>query len=374
MSLDDRWSAILKELRFRNRYRELAPPCGVDFASNDYLGYANRARMPVQEPTGEFHRSGMASRVLSGHHAVWDEVEAALAVWHGSETALVFSSGYVANEGLLATVIEPQDWVASDELNHASIIDGLRLARAEKFIYRHRDLDHLKAGLAAAAQARVQPRQLFVVTESLFGMDGDRAPLELLVRLAEQYEAHVIVDEAHSTGCFGPAGAGCIRAAGLRKRVLATVHTGGKALAVPGAYVCGSALLRELLVNRCRHFMFTTALPAAVGPWWLSAIHRVQCDQVGRTALHDAAAVFRAELARRGVTTLGHDYIVPVLLGDEARALDAARKLRETGLDIRAVRPPSVPSETARLRVSIHADHPHATLLAAAAAVAEVAV
>src|SRR5262249_36906458 len=150
------------------------------------------------------------------------------------------------------TVIEACDWVASDELNHASIIDGLRLGCAERFIYRHQDLEHLETGLRAASQGRTGPRELFVVTESLFGMDGDLTPLGPLVQLAERYGAHVIVDEAHSTGCFGTAGSGCVDEAGLRGRVLATVHTGGKALGVCGAYICGSARLRELLINRCR--------------------------------------------------------------------------------------------------------------------------
>src|SRR5438132_12246963 len=221
----------------------------------------------------------MASRLLRGHQAIWEEVETALARWHGAEATLMMTSGYAANEGLLSTLLEPRDWVASDALNHASIIDGLRLSRAERFIYRHLDLDHLEAGLRAVARTRSVQRHLFVVTESLFGMDGDLAPLESLVLLAERYGASVIVDEAHSTGCFGPTGSGCVDAAGLRERVLATVHTGGKALAVAGAYLCGSALLRELLINRCRHFIFTTALPPIMAAGWPDALRRVRPDQ-----------------------------------------------------------------------------------------------
>src|SRR5262249_37524850 len=221
--------------------------------SNDYLGYG-AARASSAGPG--LPRSGMGSRLLRGHHPIWEEVEAALAGWHGAEAALMMTSGYAANEGLLATVIEPHDWVASDQLNHASIIDGLRLAGAERFVFRHQDLDHLEAGLRAASRGGTGQRERFVVTESLFGMDGGMTPLGPLVQLAERHGAHVIVDEAHSTGCFGPAGSGCVDAAGLRGRVLATVHTGGKALGVCGAYVCGSARLRELLINRCRHFIF----------------------------------------------------------------------------------------------------------------------
>jgi 7-keto-8-aminopelargonate synthetase-like enzyme len=317
-------------------------------------------------------RSGMASRLLRGQQPVWDEVEARLARWHGAEAALVMTSGYVANEGLLATVIEPGDWVASDRFNHASIIDGLRQAQAERFVYRHLDLNHLEDGLRAAARARPPGRELFVVTESLFGMEGEVAPLAEMVGLAARHGAHLIVDEAHATGCVGPAGSGCVDAAGLRDRVLATVHTGGKALGVAGAYVCGSAQLKELLVNRCRHFLFTTALPPAVGAWWLDVLPCVAGDEAGRAALHERAALFRAELARRGVAAGGAHYVVPVVLGEDGRAVEAARRLQAAGWDIRAIRPPTVPPGTARLRISIHADHEPEMLRAAAAAVAEV--
>jgi 8-amino-7-oxononanoate synthase len=369
MSLPDRWSAVLDSLRREGRYRELGLPSGVDLSSNDYLGYGSRGQAPTSSP--ESSRSGTSSRLLRGHHAVWDEVEESLARWPGAEAALMMTSGYVANEGLLATVIEPHDWVASDQGNHASIIDGLRLSGAERFVYHHQDLDHLEAGLRAASPSRGSRRELLVVTESLFGMDGDLTPLAALVSLAERYGAHVIVDEAHSTGCFGATGSGCVDAAGLRGRVLATVHTGGKALGVCGAYVCGPARLRELLINRCRHFLFTTALPATVGNWWLEALARVQADHAGRAALHRAAALFRAELTGRGVAVPGVHYIVPVVLGSDPRALQVANRLRAAGWDIRAIRPPTVPPGTARLRISIHADHDAQTLAGAAAAVAQ---
>jgi 8-amino-7-oxononanoate synthase len=371
MKLPQRWSDLVAELRAQGRYRTLTAPHGVDFASNDYLGYGSGARAPARETPLALPRSGMASRLLRGDHPIWEEVERALARWHGAEAVLMMTSGYVANEGLLSTVIEPQDWVASDELNHGSIIDGLRLVRAERFIHRHLDLDHLETGLRTAQAQRGVGRQLFIVTESLFSMDGDRAPLLPLVQLAQRYDTYVIVDEAHATGCLGPAGSGCVDEAGLRSQILASVHTGGKALGVAGAYVCGPAQLRELLINRCRHFIYTTALPPLLGAWWLEALARVQLDQAGRSALHQAARFFRAELTRHGVAARGAHYIVPVVLGDDARAMRAASILRQAGWDIRAVRPPSVPPGTARLRLSIHADHEPATLTAAAAAVAE---
>jgi 8-amino-7-oxononanoate synthase len=368
MSLSARWTETLDALKAQGRFRALAPPRGVDFTSNDYLGYgAGRTRSvsdgvsvahPVADAPGSPGTSGLASRLLRGHHPVWDQVEAALAAWHGAESALMMTSGFVANEGLISTVVEPGDWVATDELNHACIAEGLRVCRPRKFVFRHNDLAHLEDGLKAEAATRPDGREMFVVTESLFSMDGDRAPLPEVVELAERYGAHVIVDEAHSTGCFGPAGSGVVDGLGLRGRVLATVHTGGKALGVTGAYVCGSRLLRDFLVNRCRHLIFTTALPPAVGAWWLEMLPRVKADGDGRRSLHANAARFRAALADRGVPAAGDTYVVPVVLGDDARAVRVAVRLQELGYDVRAIRPPSVPPGTARLRVSVHADHP----------------
>jgi 8-amino-7-oxononanoate synthase len=378
MNLVERWREILESLREEGRYRRLSLPCGIDFSSNDYLGLGKEPPPAVVD----LPKSGLASRLLCGHHQVWDEVEHDLARWHGAEAALIFTSGYVANEGLLETIIEPDDYVASDELNHASIIDGVRLSRAERFRFRHNDLNHLETGLSSVRK-RSSNRQMFVITESLFGMDGDRAPLAELVDLAERYQAHLIVDEAHATGCFGPKGSGLVDAAGLRHRVLATVHTGGKALGAVGAYVCGSAQLKELLINRCRHFIFTTALPPALGLWWLDALKRVQAADDRRQKLHEAAQQFRNALPplsgpktetrkpKSKMTTNGMDYIVPLIVGDDVLAVRWAEHLQAKGFDIRAIRPPSVPPGTARLRVSIHADHTPDELSAAARAVAE---
>ena len=364
MSLADRWTAHLQALHEQGRYRTLAAPAGIDFSSNDYLGY--RSRFRVQEVTSATERSATASRLLRGHHHIWDEIESQLAAWHGAEAALMMTSGYMANEGLLSTIIEEGDWVASDQLNHASIIDGLRLSRARKHIYRHNDLDHLADGLQTAHRNRTATQQLFIVTESLFGMEGDCAPLEQIAELAEEHDAHLIVDEAHATGCLGPEGSGLVNALGLRHRVLATVHTGGKALALPGAYVCGSTRLRELLINRCRHFIFTTALAPIIGEWWLQTLPRVRSDEPARARLRDNAALFHSELKAHGVVTTTPYYIFPLVLGADDLATRAASLVQEQGYDIRAIRPPTVPEGTARLRVSIHADHEKSVLQAVA--------
>jgi 8-amino-7-oxononanoate synthase len=364
MSLVDRWAHNLSELRSQARYRALRLPNGIDLCSNDYLGYAGRAgreNEAVHDPVLA-QRSATAARLIRGHHPIWEELEAALAGWHGAEASLMMNSGYAANEGLLSTIVGPHDWVASDQFNHASIIDGLRLSRAERFVYRHADLNHIEEGVRQAASRRESGRALFIVTESLFGMDGDIAPLSDIVELADRYQAHVVVDEAHATGCYGGTGSGLVDALGLRRRVTATVHTGGKALAVAGAYICGSSLLRELLINRCRHFMFSTALPPAVGAWWKRALLRVQPDAAARAALEQAARTFRASLRRLGINAAGTEYIVPVIVGDEARAERVAERLYRQGWDIRSIRPPTVPPGTARLRISIHADHPPAML------------
>lgn len=370
MTLAARWTTVLDDLRGKGRYRAFRPPAGIDFTSNDYLGYAGGRRQPVVTP--DLPITGVSSRLLRGHHEIWDEVESLLAAWHGAEAALMMTSGYAANEGLIAAVAEPGDWVAVDEFSHACIIDGLRVARPRKYLFRHNDLTHLEDGLRAEVAKRPEGRELFVVTESLFSMDGDTAPLRELADLCDRYAAHLIIDEAHTTGCFGAAGSGCVDAAGLRDRVLATVHTGGKGLGLPGAYVCGSKLLKEFLTNTCRHLIFTTALPPAVGAWWRAQIPRVQADAAGRHRLHENAIAFRTALAAHDLRPAGRDYVVPVVVGQDEPSVRAATELQRRGYDVRAIRPPTVPAGTCRLRVSVHADHAPAVLAQFAADIAEV--
>lgn len=364
-SLDQRLQHQLTALKAEGRYRSLRAPAGLDFSSNDYLGLGKCSR-PESGAAPGLARTGAASRLLRGHHALWDEVENTLAAWHQTEAALIFTSGYVANEGLLSTVVGAEDVVFSDQANHASIIDGLRLSRARRVVFRHNDLDHLEECLRNGGKQRGPGQQFFIVTESLFGMDGDRAPLVAIMDLAERHAAHLIVDEAHATGCFGRCGAGLVDELGLRPRVLATVHTGGKAIGVPGAYVACAGLLRDYLINRCRHFIFTTALPPRIAAWWLDAVERVQAAADLRVRLHENARRFRAALAERGLRCPGADFIVPVPIGPDTEAVAAAQRLQDQGYDIRAIRPPTVAPGTSRLRVSIHADHEPATLRALA--------
>jgi 8-amino-7-oxononanoate synthase len=373
MSVEERWRRKLELLKDEGRHRTLAPPLGIDFSSNDYLAYSlhnGTARLYEPEasatvsqkpsltlPARKLSRSGAASRLLRGHHAIWDEVEATLADWHHAESALVMTSGYGANEGLLSAIVESGDTVFSDQFNHASIIDGLRLSRAEKVIFAHNDLNDLELQMKQRHATRMATQAWFIITESLFGMEGDRAPLRELADLAGRYDAHLIVDEAHATGCFGDHGSGLVDALGLRARVLASVHTGGKALAVPGAYIVGSRLLKDWLVNRCRHFIFTTALPPAIAAWWLDVYARVASDHGRRQSLHERTSGFRKALAACGIAVGGSEYIATITLGTDARAVAVAQALQAQDFDIRAIRPPTVPLGTARLRISIHADH-----------------
>jgi 8-amino-7-oxononanoate synthase len=369
MTLEERWHIQLEALRSQGRYRTLNGPRGIDFSSNDYLGYGKI----FWAGAANLSRSGQASRLLRGHHEIWDEVETRLAEWHGAEAALMMTSGYAANEGLLSTVIEPQDWVASDELNHASIIDGLRLSKVERFVYRHNDDKELWNGASCAMEDPATDRRFFLVTEAYFGMDADSCWNMPSLGHFERAGLHAIIDEAHSTGCFGPTGSGFMNANGWRKispPLVTSVHTGGKALGVPGAYICCSRLLKDLLINQCRHFIFTTAMAPVLGRWWLDALDKVQSDQTARDRLHENAEFFRGELRRHGIESKGRYYIVPIVVGNDTAAVRAAEALQKQGFDVRAIRPPTVPAGTARLRISIHADHERKDLTSLAEAIA----
>ncbi|MBA2225860.1 aminotransferase class I/II-fold pyridoxal phosphate-dependent enzyme [Thermogemmata fonticola] len=357
MGLIDRWKITLNTLKSQDRYRNIRAGDGIDFTSNDYLGYGH-GRCPISvEDQASLPVTGMGSRLLRGHHPIWEQVEAQLAQWHGAESVLMMTSGFTANEGLLTTVIEPGDWVAADERCHASIYEALRICRPRKYIFKHNDLNHLEDGLRQEAQIRPVGREMFIVTESIFSMDGDLAPLQDIVELAERYGAHLIVDEAHSTGCYGVNGSGLVDALHLRSRVLATVHTGGKALGLCGAYICGSHLLKEYLINRCRHLIFTTALPPLLGAYWCKGIQRVINDNSGRELLFRNVQLFRSLLHDSGWDIRGDSYIVPIVVGEDNKAVRLAQQLWLQGWDIRAIRPPSVPEYSARLRISLHADH-----------------
>src|SRR5229473_5203344 len=253
--------AGLRELDARNRLRALAEIRGVNLCSNDYLELSRHPALKdavLRAVREALRMGGTGSRLLSGHTAVWEKLEEEFARFAGTESALYFGSGYTANLGLLTALLKKEDLVFSDALNHASLIDGIRLSGARKIIYSHLDLNALEAGLRNHAQERCRK---LIVTESVFSMDGDVAPVTELRALADRYGAGVIVDEAHATGVHGPSGRGIAAEHGNVRYLAATVHTCGKALASSGAFACGSAVLKEHLINHARPFIFSSAMP-----------------------------------------------------------------------------------------------------------------
>jgi 8-amino-7-oxononanoate synthase len=361
--------SALANLRERSQLREFAQLNGVNFSSNDYLGLAedSRLKLAVLEAARKSVRvGGTGSRLLSGHDPVWNELEQEFAAFAGTEGALYFSSGYAANIGLLTAVLGKDDVVFSDALNHASLIDGIRLSGSRRVIYPHLDLNVLEKELRA--QQRETCRKI-VVTESVFSVDGDIVDLRAIQNLAAQYSASLIVDEAHATAVHGPGGAGIVAQAGLTEEVLAVVHTCGKALASAGGFVCGSRVLREFLINHARTLIFSTAMPAYIAGQIRAALRFANGMDAERKLLLDRSNLLATELNAAGCRTpAGHSQIIPVILGSNEDAVSAAKVLREQGFAVRAIRPPTVPVGSARLRLSLttRITNEHLTALLAA--------
>jgi 8-amino-7-oxononanoate synthase len=357
--------AAIDEAGLRRRLRAIGsasdPEVAVDgravllFCSNNYLGLATHPalRRAAVEAIERWGCGTGASRLVSGHTELHAAVEARLAAFKGTEAALLFPTGYHANLGAITALAGRGDHVFSDALNHASIVDGCRLARATVHVYPHADVGALGAALAAAPRGG---RRL-VVTDSVFSMDGDRAPLAEIVRLAEAHDALVMVDEAHATGVLGPGGAGLASALGLAERIAVHMGTLGKALGGAGAYVAGSRALVDLLVNRARSFVFTTALPPATVAAAGAALDVVAAEPERRARVLAHAERLRAGLRALGLDARGDTQVVPVRLGDNARALAFAERLLAAGVLATAIRPPTVPDGTARIRVTPMATH-----------------
>ena len=327
---------------------------GLNLSSNDYLGLSTdpRLKQATIEAVARAGRVGSTgSRLLSGNPREWEEIEAEFAAFAGTEASVYFGSGYLANIGLLGSLLRPGDTVFSDALNHASLIDGMRLSGATKIIYPHGDLEFLEDALRGSARgtgARV------IVSETVFSMEGDVAPLAELVALARKYDAAVIVDEAHATGAWGPEGRGIAVELGLEREMLAIVHTCGKALASAGAFVCGSGALREHLINRARTFIFSTAMPPYMAGQIRAALVLARGAEAERGHLREIAAALREGLTAVGLRCgTSSTHIVPVMLGTNEAALHFASELQHGGFAVKAIRPPTVPAGTARIRVSL---------------------
>jgi 8-amino-7-oxononanoate synthase len=324
---------------------------GCDLSSNDYLGFScdSVLKQNVIEAVNTVSQVGSTgSRLLRGHSELYDEVESMLAQFVGCEQALLFPSAYQANLAVISALLRPGDIVFSDELNHASLIDGIRLSRAEKVIYPHRDLQRLKDELSAVKQKNSLK---IIVTESLFSMDGTLADLNAIHELAEEFNAYMVVDEAHSTGLWG--GSYVNSQLPRRERIIATVHAGGKALGISGGWVAGPSILKDTMINFARPFIYSTAPSPLLAVLMREAVWYYK--QVGEMRANEVLT--RADYFKKGMKNYVKPEvigpIVPIIVGNVEHAMDAAMFLQKRGWDVRPIRPPTVPEGQARLRVTV---------------------
>jgi 8-amino-7-oxononanoate synthase len=342
----------------------------LNLSSNDYLGLSQEPRLiaAVREAAARWGVGAGASRLVVGHLALHEEVEARLAEFKGTEAAVIFSTGYMANLGTISALVGPGDTVFCDRLNHASIYDGIKLSGAGLARFPHRDLDRLEALLQKAGNGR-----RLIVTDSIFSVDGDLAPLKDLVELKDRYGACLIIDEAHATGVLGPRGAGLAAALGLTQRVEVHMGTFSKALGSLGGFVAGDRRLIDYLHNRARSFIYSTAMPPPVLGAIAAALDIVTQEPERRRYLLTEAEKFRHTLTQAGFDILGSEtQIVPVLVGENGPTLRLAARLRERGLMAVALRPPTVPPGRSRVRFSLSAAHTSEDLAAARQAILEV--
>ncbi len=372
--------AELERLGLRRGLRTVSGPQGprvllddepvLLLCSNNYLGLADhpQVREAAADAAMRLGVGAGASRLVSGTMTIHRELEQRLAAFEGSEACLLFGSGYLANLGTIGALAGPGDTIFSDELNHASIIDGCRASRAEVVVYRHLDTDHL----ACCLREHGDKGRRVIVSDSVFSMDGDVAPLERIVELAREHGARTIVDEAHATGALGEGGRGAVAQAGLRGKVDVLVGTLGKALGSYGAYACASEEMAQFLINTARPLIFSTAPspPSVAGA--LAALELLEAEPERVSALREAARALRGALADQGLAVQRSDmHIVPLVVGDSEAATALCQAALGHGVFAQAIRPPTVPDGTSRLRLAVMASHTGTELRDAAKSLAE---
>lgn len=347
---------IVREGPQRGDRIEVAGETLLNFGSNDYLGLAADPRLAAAAKAAveSIGWGSGASPLVTGRGTYHVRLERALADFEGTEAALLFPTGFAANVGAVTALVSAPDAVFSDAKNHASIIDGCRLSGAKIHVYRHGDVEHLAELLSSERSAR----RTLIVTDSLFSMDGDLAPLLELTELAERHGAMLMADEAHATGVFGERGRGVCEFVGVEERIPIRVGTLSKALGTAGGFVVGSKLLIERLLNRARPYVFSTAMPEALSAAGLAALEIIRDEPERRRGLLAQATELRARLQAAGFRVgRSASQIVPIYLGDPATTMQAAATLREAGVFVPGIRPPSVPEGESLLRISLSAAH-----------------
>lgn len=362
--IEDRFQNALKAREDAHTLRTLQNSSGLDFCSNDYLGLSRSALLgaEIDSIVRDFrsHLNGSTgSRLISGNSAFAEELEAYLSAFHSAEAALLFSSGYTANIGLISAIASRHDTILYDEYVHASIRDGIRLGFSSAFSFRHNDAGDLEKRLMRA------PGSVFVITESLFSMDGDIAPLKEIAALCDEFGAALIVDEAHANGLYGKDGAGIIPELGLQDKIFARVYTFGKALGVHGAAVVGNTLLRNYLINFSRSFIYTTAQPPHALASIMAAYRLLPRLQPERELVWALSASFDACCEAHGIKARLSSPSSPIkslFVPGNSAVQAVAHDLTAKGFDVRAIRSPAVPAGKERLRVCLHAHNTRADI------------
>jgi 8-amino-7-oxononanoate synthase len=354
----DRFAAEIERLKAAHSYRTLRPASGLDFTSNDYLGLAAHPalRETAKKALDEYGIVGAGgSRLLRGHHPLHEALENRAAAFFGCEKTLYFGSGYLANLALFSALCGRRDAVVFDETIHASMKEGIHASTAERYRAKHNELSSFEENLKKAREANHQ--SIWIAVESLYSMDGDFAPLGELAALARKYDATLIIDEAHSTGVFGESGRGLSEA--LNEANAITVHTCGKALGVVGALVCGPASTIDFLINKARPFIYSTAPPPMLAASLTRALELIDEEPERRETLLGRIKFAQEKLKASTDDALrfSGSQIIPVILGEEEKALTISADLQNAGFDVRAIRPPTVPQGTSRLRISLNAMH-----------------